>query len=306
MNQDELINVLQKIGIDQIEVRGHNIMGCCPYHQESRPSWGIHVEEPHLFGCFACGAKGTLKNLLIDIGKYSHSQAIAVVGDDRPKRILKLRKSRPVERKDTSLEDILCLYANLPSRIAKEVGAWRDLEPAILRAADCRYHHHDHALLFPWRFEDELVAITGRPLDRSITAKSIAYGKSYKSESLYLPTGVISKGPLVIVEGEFDALKVVDAGVANVGALGFGNISDSVIDQILQSDCDNVIAFLDYDDTGHRLEKGLRGKLRGRIRVTSARYRSLATWHPHMSYKLDPGMLSRQEIRIALSDGFQL
>src|SRR4051794_13035607 len=75
MEADKLIEWCRKLGIQQLRESQSNIRGCCPYHGENRPSWGISTSEPHAFGCFACNAKGTLFHLLVQVDGMSPKKA---------------------------------------------------------------------------------------------------------------------------------------------------------------------------------------------------------------------------------------
>lgn len=44
------------------EVVGSEYQACCPFHNERRPSFGVKLQFPYPYNCFACGAKG--KNIL--------------------------------------------------------------------------------------------------------------------------------------------------------------------------------------------------------------------------------------------------
>lgn len=62
--EDVLIELNRQLGIfEKRRDSGRNIMVCCPYHQEHRPSAGIRKSDG-LFHCFACGEIHTLPELI--------------------------------------------------------------------------------------------------------------------------------------------------------------------------------------------------------------------------------------------------
>ena len=71
-----LIELNRQLGIfDKRRDSGNNIMVCCPYHNERRPSAGIRKSDG-LFHCFACQEVHTLPEVIShvfnqdDIGAY--------------------------------------------------------------------------------------------------------------------------------------------------------------------------------------------------------------------------------------------
>lgn len=58
----ELIEKIADIlGLGAPRVSGEDLMMCCPFHKESNPSFGINMNTG-AYNCFACGAKGHIKN----------------------------------------------------------------------------------------------------------------------------------------------------------------------------------------------------------------------------------------------------
>lgn len=254
MKPDELEQLLRKYNFQGITKRGHNLMACCPAHPERRPSWGISVNEPHMHGCFSCGFKGSLFTLLKHLG-MSRSEALKYADD-----VERTNLADSLTLKSSSKLDELpmkYLYANpLPKELLRRVAKWRDVSRRTLLIAQCGYNERDNRFVFPWFYNKRLVGLTARTLDLHEPNKIISYGNvSAKGKSLYLPQGKISRDALVLVEGEFDALKVFDAGHKNVGALAFGNLAKRVCTQVIESAASQVLLFFDNDYTGKRLTR---------------------------------------------------
>ena len=58
----ELIEKIADIlGLGAPRVSGEDLMMCCPFHKESNTSFGINMNTG-AYNCFACGAKGHIKN----------------------------------------------------------------------------------------------------------------------------------------------------------------------------------------------------------------------------------------------------
>ena len=63
--ENQYKEVIEKIadilGLGSTRVSGESLQMCCPFHKESNPSFGINMTTG-TYHCFACGAKGHIKN----------------------------------------------------------------------------------------------------------------------------------------------------------------------------------------------------------------------------------------------------
>ncbi len=298
MNPDQLWEVLEKIGVRKLR-RGHgNYHGCCPSpgHPENRPSWGISTTEPHFHGCFGCGFKGTLFDLLVTVGHYTHQEArrLANLKDASDLQLPGIRAK--VESR--VLPSVIRLY---PFQLTTKALAYlrsRGVPPAIARAAGCLHHHHDQRVLFPWYWNGTLVGVTGRTL-RDDKAKVLPYFGTMKGRWLYSPTGGAKSGRrLVLVEGEVDALKVYAAGEPNVCALSFSAFTEAQENLVVNSRPSEVVLFFDRDDAGERIARSVIKRLSGRTRVSQVKYGAFVSRY---GGKIDPGEMTRSDIARALA-----
>ena len=60
--------------IDDYKIRGNEIICCCPFHKDSRPSFTANTETG-LYHCFSCGAKGNAITFLAEIENISNKEA---------------------------------------------------------------------------------------------------------------------------------------------------------------------------------------------------------------------------------------
>jgi len=295
MSPEEITQMLVAAGATKIINRGRNIHACCPFHDEQNPSFGISVEEPHFFGCFGCGQKGTAMTILIS--KLGMSVRAAT-------KFLKLREK--AEANLPSLKKIAYAVRDLPEETlypywlhskARRYLYSRGIKLRTMIQAKLLYAPEFNRVLFPWRWQGKLHTVTGRTLSRKTKAeaKTIPLFETKKSSTLYLPTGCITKGPFALVEGEIDALAVFQNALKNVGALGHGAFARKQIAQIAESPCSEVILFFDNDPTGLRLTAEA-------IRLLGAsKTVSLAVYpKTKFSAKSDPASLSSEALRVAI------
>lgn len=294
MDEQQLHSLLVQMGLSGIIRRNNNLMACCPFHSERNPSWGISLTAPHPHGCFSCGAKGVLADLLERSGKFSRKQIKLLVGQ------VELTTMRLPDfkrcRKELTVLDYRLLFPFRLSDIAYRYMRSRGVPDWVTRKVKCLYDHFNCRVLFPWYLDGLFVGLTGRAVDKN-KVRVLPYFSTQKGQCLYLPAGRINVGTFIMVEGEVDALKVYAAGFANVGALGFGQFADGQKDLVLNSPAHSVTCFFDDDETGERLKAKVVDKIQGIRRVNSVNYKS---FRKRYDCKLDPGALTLRDIRWAL------
>lgn len=304
MDEVSLIALLESIGIRGIVRRNNNLMAQCPYHTEHDPSWGISLEEPHLHGCFACQAKGSLVTLLRQIGGYSAEEAnrFQVEQQYRGKHRLPefSAKDSPMQELDSRA---LLIFDSSNAIAAQYLRRRRGLTTKAIYSGKIMYDPFQRRVLFLWYYEDKFVGLTGRALDDSNPVKTLPYFGTLKGQCLFLPEGKISnKTPLVLVEGEIDAWKVWCSGWRNVGGLGFGRFTKEHCRLIVENGVKDVICFFDDDHTGELLERNVK-KLLQRVRVHRVSYAGIRDKY---SEKIDPGFLPISEIeKLLFSDALE-
>lgn len=296
MSPEDLIKVLEDAGASRITNRGRNIHACCPFHEERNPSFGISVEEPHLYGCFGCGVRGTVLNILTQKLGYTFQKAsqFLKLRQAADKNIAPLKDAKRAQKH--ILEEVLYPYW-LHVKARKYLYS-RGIRLRTMIEAGLKYAPEFNRVIFPWRFEGKLHTVTGRTLDKrsKLEAKTIPLFESKKSTTLYIPQGRIDSRPFVLVEGEIDALAVYQAATTNVGGLGHGAFARKQIEQIANADCKEVVLFFDNDKTGMRLAAEA-VKFLG-----SSKSLSMAVYpRNRFSAKSDPAALSPKQIRQAIS-----
>lgn len=55
----------------RVKKTGENLMFCCPYHDETRPSAGLKTDYPYGFHCFGCGSSANLYQLVAHTLRYN-------------------------------------------------------------------------------------------------------------------------------------------------------------------------------------------------------------------------------------------
>lgn len=296
MAPEKLHRLLVKCGVEQIVDRTTNFMAACPYHDERSPSWGIRKESPHLFGCFACGAKGSIVKLLVDKLHVSKTKA-AQIAEVNVTEILSrdiIIQVEPDAYEYTRLQIELEWDTFVPAAEAFRYLAKRGVNKQTAINLGVRYDFEKKRVLFPWRKNGKLVGFTGRTISKDEQYKMIPYGGTKKGNFLYVPATKFSLSKqFVLVEGEIDAALIYQNVTPNVAAFGFGSFTKAQQKQVLTWGPTRVVVATDDDDAGHRLARQVEAAIGENTRVSVACYDDFRP--KDYEGKIDPGMLSAEQ-----------
>lgn len=285
---------MNKIGLEKVVLRNQNLMACCPFHKERNPSWGVNINPPHFHGCFTCGARGTVVDLLMKIGKLPRDKARRIASLSDGSMVLPQLESRI---RDLIAIDYRLLFPFKLTRRAKFYLQRRGVSYGTIIRSGVVDDPTSRRFLFPWMLDGVLVGVSGRTYSTSKgVAKTLPMFGTVKGQILYLPSGQIESGPFTIVEGEVDALKVHSSGFTNVGATGFGRFTQGQADLVLNSAATEIISFTDDDETGEILHQNIVRRIDGRLPVSRVDYAPVRPVYDD-DEDLDPAMLLRAEIK---------
>lgn len=274
---------------------------CCPVHGESNPSMGISVEKG-VCHCFSCSFAGDFVKLLmyslpdtfglntstpetlkktgfrayrkaedfissryeVEIhSAKSHLKGIRRYGES--KKIIRLTEDRK----------ILPMYKLAPYQSGKTTyqyffqrGFTRDNVSEFKIGSDV----FNKTITIPVFYEDGLLAgIIGRYIDanRKKNQRYKIYDDFERSSLLYpLNMSKPKEGVIILVEGQFDVIRMHNAGYTNTYALMTNSLSRKQADWIF-SNCTTVIWVGDNDERGlegrDKAIKMLRGKVQFKI-----------------------------------------
>jgi DNA primase len=306
MNPQRLKSLLIRCGVEQIIDRGTNYQALCPYHNERNPSWGINKSDPHLFGCFTCHAKGSIVKLLVDKLDVSYTKAAQLAETQlatAPEKEIQLTVTKDDKEHLYEVEEMMSLL--VPSPVAYRYLMKRGINLTVARKADIRFDYAEDRVVFPWYVGGACVGATGRSLQQDARAKTIPYGAMPKGDYLYFPAPPVQRRPLVLVEGEIDALKTWQALVhyaklrVNVAALGFGVFTEKQQALAIKTAPPYVQTMLDYDKTGAALSLQVDQALgRKNVRVSRTDWASAQRrFKLPEDEKLDPAFVSDEVIQ---------
>lgn len=298
MKNLDIEQLLTSIGIQGVVRRGQNVMACCPNHQERRPSWGVNINAPYFHGCFACNFSGTLPGMLLQKFGWKPQKIKDVFGTDA----FQEQKARELSFKSVHAE--LGIYVPIvdeqelmPFELEKKGIKYlkkRGITLETMKRAGVLYHFKDKRVLFPWWWQGKLAGMTGRICRDNVEdgMKILGYLGLQKRLLHYIPArkGRLDPNkPVIIVEGEIDALKVLQSGFKNVVALGHGKVSKQPVRFLKTLPVKSVIIFTDNDKRGRELSEKIYNAFKGVCPVLEVNWRKVK--------QKDPGELSEDKIR---------
>lgn len=278
MNLAQLMALCESLGVKKLHSTRENIIGCCPVHGESRPSWGVSVfKAGHPWNCYSCGAAGaSVVSLVAQVMNLTKQQAIQYT-----------ETFGIVEIPDTAVERGVLNITDNELLCYDRLEKYRDLPADVVKMANLR--HIGDSTLVPYYWNKKLV---GAIVRKDVGAKVLPYKDFVVRDYLYYPRRPpIAKLPLILVEGFYDALKIYSFGWHNVAAISGTAYTEAQVRQTLAVSGPFVVCMFDRDRGGMTALNNVRKKLVD-IPVWSA-----------MEYKVgDPGQMTEEDFENALKN----
>lgn len=216
----------------------------CPFHADKKtPSLVIYTDEPVHFHCFSCNSHGDWNTLatIIKAGELENDW-------DDPEACSNLRK----------IIRTININPCLPYRTKPWMqGSFRECTPRLLQSLHTRWWFDEidrvERVVWPvWDSEAELVGWVGRRLDKNNEVRKYRNAPAMKAlETLWpLPRiGIYPETKLVLVEGPYDALRLLSNGIPALSLLGT-NWSDTRTSIIYGLGIKRATLGLDRDSAG--------------------------------------------------------
>lgn len=258
----DLWGYLERHGVEKLSVSGVNIMGCCPFHEEDTPSWGINRYN-FLYNCFACHAQGNLITLMKHFG--DNSLEIFKDGYVAPTDVSELERLegellQMLEEKEEEKPLLFSFPKNVYESDSKE---FKQLLYSLVFAdrgisvATCKRYNlvigrsgrwQMRALIPIFDHEGNYRFFAGRKIEKKGSRIKWLYPKGCDRASvIFNLRRVLNIGEAVVVEGIFDVMKLDQLGIPVVSLLS-SQVSQKQV--ALLSRLDSVVLMFDGDFPG--------------------------------------------------------
>ncbi len=175
---------------DKIVSHSENVMFCCPYHEETKPSCGILTTYPYSFHCFGCDAGGGIGKLVA----YVHDLPTELHGLHYIQKAYTVQSVKDRQRLDIekilSGGDELSKKRTVPEEEVLKYSRWkheyitkRGFSDWSIKKYEVGFDKESLSVTFPVRTSKGLVRFINR---RSVVGKAFLNEKSiYKKDILY-------------------------------------------------------------------------------------------------------------------------
>jgi DNA primase len=245
--------------------KGRELTGRCPFHKDTKPSFRINLDK-RVFHCFGCGAKGNVLEFVAAMEKVSLRDAALKLqewfgtngGESSPPPLVSDHPTAPTRRDNQPLTFALKGIDPGHPYLAQR-GISRSLAESFGVGFFPGKGSMNGRIVIPIHNETgDLVAYAGRAIDDSEPRYKLPAGFQ-KSLVLFNLHRVTRGDRVIVVEGFFDTLKVVQAGFPDVVAL-MGTALSPAQERLLNR-FQQIVLLLDGDQAGKAASSGLAARL---------------------------------------------
>jgi DNA primase len=223
----------------------------CLLHNGDGPNLSVD-DDKGLFHCFTCGQGGDCIALYAALENLSNAEAARILAQDYK---IESRASSNLRGLVRSLKQYKIAGLELPGvllPVSKPLTGYRRYSPEAIKHFDLRLT--DDGVLIP--FHDEkgrLVGYATRQINRKPKyLNSTGLSKADILYGLFLNQTVIREAnEVILVEGQFDCIRVWDAGFKNVAATMGSSLSPSQA-RLLMPLVSKIVVLYDGDDAGRK------------------------------------------------------
>ena len=295
--------IIKELGLDIAGETSNDFLGYCPFHSNRHtPSFSVSKTKGS-FICFnpACGEAGTLNELVrrtLHKNEFEAIRFIAIKETESVGDFDEALKSILEEKPDFekfSQETLDELYNNLKkSEEAKNYLINRGINQESMHYFKLGYSQNMKMVTTPVHSPDGIpIGLVGR----SITGKSFKNSTNLpKSKTLFNVHRAKKIGDhAIVVESNFDAIRIHQAGFPNVVATLGGTLSPEQ-HHLLNRYFNKIIIMTDSDKAGRELGISIANKLRNKdILWASYEYGKI---YPHDAK--DAGDMTDEEIKVCI------
>ena len=267
----QIKSVLKSIGVDIIAETGNDFLCLCPFHgNRNTPSFSVSKERG-AFICFnpSCGESGSIIDIVKRLTERNEFEAI---------RFIKIKEiENEVDFEDTlsnvleekpdfeefSQETLERLHADLAgNKDARDYLESRGINEESMKHFSLGYSNSMGMVITPVHSPDGMpVGLVGRSISEKRFKNSNGLPKNKTMFNIHRAKKL--GGIAIVVESNFDAIRVHQAGYPNVVATLGGHISNDNIN-LLNKYFTKIIIMTDSDEAGRSLGKNIASKLKNK------------------------------------------
>jgi 5S rRNA maturation endonuclease (ribonuclease M5) len=280
---------LRTHGIRVVSDTGRDYMvNCIDGHDNATASLSINKRKGYYY-CFGCGIKGSWNTLAGLIG------AQEITGESGPDPFRLLHEDIKEQLVLTNGQNIKTKN-NLPWDLEPWEGPWRRISSYTMDACTAYLWYDDYdpedrlyRALFPVFVLGELEGWVSRGLTKSTKGRKYRNSPSFGSKRLLFPMDVVSQmktKSVALVEGPYDALRLVDLDIPALCNFGSGNWKKRKKIHLMNLGIERVVIAGDGDVSGEKMRAKMAADLREEFEVE----------HFYPPLERDPGNLKSKRL----------
>jgi len=262
--------VIEHYGLVLKQVKGNELVGLCPFHEEKEPSFKINTQKK-VFNCFGCHASGNILDFVVkmenvsirkaallvqewfnmgDLGKLAYNANMSVEKQQKPSHKAKNEQSEP----NKPLAFTLKLEPN--HSYLKGRGVDEELSKYFEIGFCNRGLMKDRIAISIHDENNILVGYAGRWVEGKLPEGEDKYKfppDFKKSLVLYNLNRVKGSDRLVVVEGFFSVMRLHLLGIKSVALMGC-TISEAQEKLLIDSGCKYLTILMDGDKPGREAQ----------------------------------------------------
>lgn len=250
---------LEKYGADPVQSGPDYVMIQCPFHDDNTPSLSVGLKTGR-WRCFACHEKGQWPKLVAEllgvevVEVYKHL-------DDTPMPVSTMRDKlaevvKPSQEMYFNYQNFREVFPTVLGTAGEPYLLNRGITKVLMKKFDLRWGVHgkweDRVVLPIFTPMGRLLSYCGRTVKKDVKPKTRKCRSPHKTLfGVYElgPCMVSSNKPVVVVEGEFDAMYLQRYHVPAVAQMGTHALTPTQI-QVLRSLTRTVVLSYDGDEAG--------------------------------------------------------
>jgi len=245
-----LVDFVENTDLGEYKRNGNWLTLLCPFHNESRPSFGINITSGS-YNCFSCGVTGTFEMLLEHLNVEMDNVPILDVPDMSKIRMKKEKNKKSKDRYSDKFRELDgSNKSNIIIKYLKSRGIYNPNLYRSLKIGYIDYGDFKRRIVLPIFDErgKNVLWYEGRKIGRG-EPKYFRSKNSNVKEILY-PYHLVKKAEnVVIVEGLFDVIKLLSFGIPALCTFGSMIHPEQIA---LLARFTNVVMCFDNDKAGRK------------------------------------------------------
>jgi DNA primase len=236
--------LIKTLDLKKAKVVGYNLMACCPFHKENRPSFGISIVHGR-WRCFSCSEKGRKLDTLY----FKLSKSVPLIYRTLSGEAAKIVTDAVVEYEiDQNWLEFLSANSEGALKCLRGMGK-KLLTLDTVKKYKVGYAESKNIVHFPIIVKDDLIAFLERNPDWPERYRIKPPGMKREKLLFGFDIALANGDTAILVEGPTDVLMLSQAGHNNGIALCGSVVFNKQVDMIVKY-FNKVLIFPDNDERG--------------------------------------------------------